>query len=41
MTKLDYERSFLALKSLANKDLEPGTKDVSSLFRLSLFRLFQ
>ena len=49
MSPLDYDRSFMALKALAAKDLEPGTKDVSALtfhsfqfcsFVLSVWRIF-
>lgn len=40
MSKLDYDRSFMALKALAARDLEPGTKDVSFLICYLLFSYF-
>ncbi len=32
LSKPDYDRAMMALKTLACKDVEPGTKDVSRSF---------
>ena len=36
LAKPDYEKSVMALKALTVKDLEPGTKDVSTRKRLRI-----